>query len=93
MALLATISFADARANESTEIVSTSRPALAFARYVAFLDKRDVFTESGPVAVEISASTATQGTQAFLEGIRDIGASEHSEYSLLQLKVIRCSRK
>jgi hypothetical protein len=85
-AVLATISTAEARVNASAEIPSVTPPALTFAWYVAFLDRRDVFTESGPVAVEISASLPSQGTQAYFEAIHETGASERSEYDVLRLE-------
>ncbi|MBV9612904.1 MAG: hypothetical protein JO091_10550 [Acidobacteriaceae bacterium] len=85
MALLATMSAMGARESESTMIVRIASPALAFARYIAFLNRRDVFTESGPVAVEIRASLPGQGAQAYWAAIRETEASERSEYDLLQL--------
>jgi hypothetical protein len=85
-AALATISAVDARVTTSAKIPSVAPPALTFARYVAFLDRRDVFTEAGPVAVEISASLPSQGTRAYVAAIRETGASERSEYDMLQLE-------
>jgi hypothetical protein len=86
MAWLATISPADAGATESAEILAVAPPALTFARYLAFLDRRDVFTESGPVSVEISASLSRKATQAYFAAIRETGASERSEYHVLRLE-------
>jgi len=85
-ALLGTISIAYARANESLEILSITPSALAFARYVAFLNQRDVFTESGPVSVEISALLPRQATQAYFRAIRDTSPSERSAYEVVQLE-------
>jgi hypothetical protein len=85
-ALLATIPTANAQAKQSAEVLSITPSALAFARYVAFLNRRDVFTESGPVAVEISALLPRQGTQVRLTAFRDTDASERSEYDVVQLE-------
>jgi hypothetical protein len=85
-AVLATICAADARVSASTSISSVASPALTFARYLAFLDRRDVFTESGPVSVEISASLSGQDAHAFFAAIRETGASERIEYHLLRLE-------
>lgn len=85
-AFLATIPAVNAQTNESAEVVSITPPALAFARYIAFLDRRDVFTESGPVVVDIRASLPKQSTEAHLKAIRDSGPCERSEYNVLQLE-------
>lgn len=86
MALLAVMSSVNARASDSAEILSIAPPALAFAHYIAFLNQRSPFTESGPVAVEIDASLPGLGKQACLSAIRETGASERSEYQVLQLE-------
>jgi hypothetical protein len=84
--LLLTISAAAMRAEESSGMVSASPSALAFGRYIAFLGERDVFSEAGPVAVEIMALAPKQGTHATLTAIRDTDASERAEYDVLQLE-------
>ena len=47
---------ANAPASDSSEIISIGPPALAFARYVASLNQRSPFTESGPIRLDIDAS-------------------------------------
>ena len=82
--LLVVMSTTNVQASDSLENLSVAPPALAFARYIAFLHQRSPFTESGPVAVEINASLPRLGKQACLSAIREIGASERSEYQVLQ---------
>ena len=77
---------ANAPASESSEIVSIAPPALAFARYVASLNQRNLFTESGPIRVDIDASLPGLGKQASMSAIRDTAPSERSQYKVLQLK-------
>lgn len=84
--LLAVTFGANAPANDSSEIVSIAPPALAFARYVASLNQRNSFTESGPIRVDINASLPGLGKQASISSIRDIASSERSQYKVLQLK-------
>ncbi len=84
--LLAAMFGVTARASDSSEIVSIAPPALAFARYVASLNQRSPFTESGPVRVHIDASLPGLGKQASMSAIRDTAASERSEYQILQLE-------
>lgn len=77
---------ANAPASDSSEIVSIAPPALAFARYVASLNQRSPFTESGPIRVDIDASLPGLGKQAFMSAIRDTAPSERSQYKVLQLE-------
>jgi hypothetical protein len=84
MAILAVMSTVNARAGDSMEILSISPPALAFARYIASLNQRSPFTESGPVVIEIDASLPGLGKQARLSAIRQTGASERTEYQVLR---------
>jgi hypothetical protein len=86
IALLTMMSTVNARASDFAEILSISPPALAFGRYVAFLNQRSPFTESGPVAIEIDASLPRLGKQACLSAIRETGASERSEYQALHIE-------
>jgi len=83
--LLTVMPTANAFASGSTEVLSISPPALAFARYLASLDRRNPFTESGPVAVEIDASVPGLGKEACLKAIRETGASERGEYQVLHI--------
>jgi hypothetical protein len=85
-ALLAVMSSMNARASDSAEILSIAPPTLAFARYIAFLNQRSPFTESGPVALKIDASLPRLGKQACLSAIRQTGASERSEYQVLHVE-------
>ena len=63
-----------------------SAQSLAFARYIASIHKRDPFTESGPVAVEIGASLPELYKESRLLAVRQNGESERSEYRLLQIE-------
>jgi hypothetical protein len=65
---------------------ATSAPALAFARYIASVQERSPFTESGPVAVEIDASLPGMGKRGRMLAIRQMGASEHNEYHILEIE-------
>jgi hypothetical protein len=62
-----------------------SAGSLAFARYVASIQERDPFTESGPVLVEIDASLPGLYKQSRVLAIRQTGDSERSGYLVLQL--------
>jgi hypothetical protein len=84
--MLATTFAIDTLASDSSEIVSIDPPALAFARYIASLNQRNPFTESGPVRVKIDASLPYLGKQAHLSAFRENGASERSEYHELQIE-------
>jgi hypothetical protein len=61
-----------------------SAPALAFGRYLASIQERNSFTESGPVEVEIEASLPGLAKQGSMRAIRQTGASERSEYSEIE---------
>lgn len=63
-----------------------SAQSLAFARYIASIQKRNPFTESGPVAVEIEASLPGLYKQSRLLAIRQTGESERSEYQVLRIE-------
>ena len=59
---------------------------LAFARYIASLQKRDPFTESGPVLISIEASLPKLYKEAALLAIREPGENERSQYCVLQIE-------
>ena len=85
-AIVAVTSSREVRASEPDEIVSvTSPPALTFARYIAYLNQRDVFTESGPVALEVTAEIPLQHTHASFSAVRETGTSERSEYEVVRV--------
>jgi len=65
-------------------IQTTTNESLAFARYIAWLYARDPFTESGPVALRITASVPGLSKQGSLSSIRDVGESERSEYAITE---------
>ena len=65
--------------------VDRSAPAVAFARYIASLQQRNLFTESGPIDVEIEASLPGFAKCASMLAVRQTGASERSEYSAIQI--------
>jgi hypothetical protein len=60
-----------------------SSASLAFARYIASIQERNPFTESGLVAVRIEASIPGLYKRARVLAIRQVGDSERSEYRLL----------
>jgi len=64
----------------------TTTESSAFARYMAWLDARDPFTESGPVALTIVASLPGLGKQGSLLAIREVGESERSQNGILELQ-------
>jgi hypothetical protein len=49
--------------SESRLTIDESTPALAFGRYLASLQERNVFTESGPIGMEIEASLPGLGKE------------------------------
>jgi hypothetical protein len=63
-----------------------SSAGLAFARYVASLQVRDPFTESGPVAVDIEASLPGLYKETRFLAIRETGESERGEYRVLGIE-------
>jgi len=67
-------------------IQTINNESIAFARYIAWLHARDPFTESGPVALAITASVPGLNKQGSLSAIRDIGESERSEYPITELQ-------
>lgn len=56
---------------------------VSFARYIASLQERDLFTESGPVATFIQASLPRLYKDAELLAIRETGKNERSVYHVL----------
>jgi hypothetical protein len=58
----------------------------AFGRYIASLQKRDPFTESGPVLISIEASLPKLYKEAKLLAVRELGGNERSQYCLLQIE-------
>jgi hypothetical protein len=84
--MLAAMFGVNAPASDSSEIVAIAPTALAFARYIASLNQRSTFTESGPVRVDIDASLPGLGKQASMSAIRDTAASERGQYQILHLE-------
>jgi len=66
-------------------IQTTTNESIAFARYIAWLHARDPFTESGPVALAITAALPGLNKQGSLLAIREVGESERSEYNIIEL--------
>jgi hypothetical protein len=60
-------------------------PAVAFRRYLASLQERNPFAESGPVSVEVEASVPGLAKRGNLLAIRETGASELGEYTVQKL--------
>ena len=61
--------------------------SLAFARYVAWLNARDPFTESGPMIVAIAASLPGFDKQGSVVAIRDVGGeSERNQYGIVGIE-------
>jgi hypothetical protein len=65
---------------------TTPPESIAFARYIAWLDGRDPFTESGPVALAIAASLPGLDKAGSLLAIREVGETERNQYGVLQLE-------
>jgi hypothetical protein len=61
-------------------VVDESAPYVAFGKYLASLQERNPFTESGPVDVEIEASLPGLAKKGRMLAVRQTGASERSEY-------------
>jgi hypothetical protein len=59
-------------------------PALAFGRYLASLQQRNLFTESGPIRMEIEASLPGLAKEGRMLAVRQTGASERSEYNVIR---------
>jgi hypothetical protein len=69
----------------STLTIASPIPgSLALARYVASVHRRDLFSESGLVAVVIEASLASPQTNSHLVALRKARESERSEYTVLE---------
>ncbi len=66
-------------------ILDESNPGLAFGRYLASIQERNPFTESGPIGVEIEASLPGLAKQGSMLAVRQTGASERSEYRVIIL--------
>jgi hypothetical protein len=64
--------------------VDESVPALAFGKYLASLQERNPFTESGPVGMEIEASLPGLAKEGRMLAVRRTGASERSEYDVIR---------
>ena len=58
---------------------------LAFARYIASIQERNLFTESGPVLVQIEASLPGLYKRSRLLAIGQTGESERREYNVLEI--------
>ncbi len=58
--------------------------ALAFGRYLASIQERNPFTESGPINIEIEASLSGRAKQGSMQAVRRTGASERKEYSAIK---------
>jgi hypothetical protein len=65
--------------------VDDAGPALAFGRYLASLQERNPFTESGPIGIEIEASIPGLDKHGNLLAIRQTGPSELGEYTIKKL--------
>ncbi|HLJ48370.1 MAG TPA: hypothetical protein VKU01_20285 [Bryobacteraceae bacterium] len=63
-----------------------SQPSHAFAQYVASIQRRDAFAESGPVGIVIEASVPSLYKEAGLAAIRRTGENERPEYLVLRME-------
>src|SRR5260370_20464420 len=70
----------------TNNVRTTTDASTAFARYIAWLNERDPFTESDPVALAIVASLPGLDKQGSLLAIREIGESERSQSGILELQ-------
>jgi hypothetical protein len=86
MGLIAILIPINARAESVSTVGPTSSAGLAFARYIASIQERNPFTDSGPVGVEIEASLPSLYKETRLVAIRDMGKSERSEYRVLRIE-------
>jgi hypothetical protein len=78
---------ASASAQTLAVVQPTAPPeSIAFARYIAWLQARDPFTELGPVALAIEASLPGLDKKASLLAIRNVDESERSQYEILELQ-------
>jgi hypothetical protein len=68
----------------ATVTVEGSAPALAFGRYLASVQERNPFTESGPIDMEIEASLPGLAKRGSMQAVRQTGASERSEYRVIK---------
>ena len=73
---------------ESLSIVQPTTPteSIAFARYIAWVEARDPFTESGPVAIALVASLPGLNKEGTLLAVRGVGESERSQYGVLKVE-------
>jgi hypothetical protein len=60
--------------------------SIAFARYVAWLQAADPFTQAGPVALSVVASLPGLEKQGSLLAVRTVGGSARNQYGLLDLQ-------
>jgi hypothetical protein len=77
---------ANASAQRLPIVQPTTTESIAFARYITWLHARDLFTESGPVALAVGASLPGLDKQGSLLAIREAGQSERSQYEILELQ-------
>lgn len=63
-----------------------SGQSLAFARYIASVNERDLFSESGPVLVMIHASLPGLYKESDMLAIRWTGEEERNEYGVLYME-------
>jgi hypothetical protein len=71
---------------QPTIVQPTTNESTAFARYIAWLQACDPFTESGPVALAVVASLPGLDKQGSLLALREVGESERSQYGIAQLQ-------
>jgi hypothetical protein len=67
-------------------IPSGSSESVAFARYIASLQDRNLFTESGPMALEIEAALPRLYRASRLTAIRETDESERASYRVLGME-------
>jgi hypothetical protein len=84
LGLLALLTQTSASAQNLPIVQTTTNQSMAFGRYIAWLHARDLFTESGPVALAIDATLPGLDKQASLLAVREIDETERSEYLVLQ---------
>ncbi len=78
------LSFVEQASQPSAARLTVDGSALAFGRYLASLHERDPFTESNPIDVEIEASLPGLAKQGSMQLVREAGASERSEYTVIK---------
>ena len=69
----------------SSTQITVDEPAQAFGRYLASIQQRDPFTDSGLIGVEVEASLPKLAESGSMEAVRQTGAPEGNQYRVVKL--------